>query len=97
MLKIAENYYPSTYPKDIVDYANYGKDLNIFNISGLACKTNASLSLIAVDSLMYHYFAERLGINISKRKDKTFAVIINDKVSSIGRSKNNTFKSIHVT
>lgn len=80
LLKISQNYHPSIYSQSIIDHVNYGKDLNRFNITGLSCKTNASLTLIAVDSLMYYQFAERLGINVSKKKDKTFAVIVNEKV-----------------
>lgn len=83
LFKMSQNYYPSIYSESIVNHVNYGKDLNRFNITGLGCKTNETLVIVAVDSLMYHHFAERLGVNISKKKDKTFAVIINDKVYAI--------------
>lgn len=53
------------------------------NVNGMACKTNTSLSLVAMDSLEYYYFAERLGIDISNKKDKTAAVIINPKVNTL--------------
>lgn len=49
-------------------------------IEGLQCETNSSLSFIAIDSLVNHYFAESLGINISNKTDKTAVVIIDGKV-----------------
>lgn len=52
------------------------------NVSGLACKLNSSLVLIALDSLRYYHFAERLGIDISQAEDKTAAVIINQKMEA---------------
>lgn len=50
-------------------------------VEGMACKTNMSLSLVALDSLQNYYFAESLGIDILKEKDKTAVVILNPKVS----------------
>lgn len=82
LLKISQNYHSSIYSQNIIDYVDNKKIINTFNISGLGCKTNTSLTLIAMDSLMYFYFAERLGINILKKKDKTAAVIINEKVGN---------------
>lgn len=45
--------------------------------TGLACRTNRTVSLIAMDSLQFHQFAEGLGVNILKRRDKTAVVIFN--------------------
>lgn len=53
---------------------------NDFDVKGSGCKRNFSLSLIAMDSLRQYHFAERLGVDLSKYKDQTAAVIINDKV-----------------
>lgn len=80
LLKISQKYQPSVYSKSIVDYVDNEKEFVDFKISGLGCKTNASLTLIAMDSLMHHHFAERLGVNVSKKRDKTVAVIVNDRV-----------------
>lgn len=54
-----------------------------FNISlkESVCKTNKTLALIAIDSLHYFHFAEHLGIDISKRKNKTTVVILDAAVS----------------
>ncbi|KAF5280834.1 hypothetical protein FQR65_LT14941 [Abscondita terminalis] len=52
------------------------------NISGLGCKTNSSLSFIALDSVRYFHFAQKLGIDISLFKDKSAAVIINQKAET---------------
>lgn len=51
-------------------------------ISGLSCKTNKSLILMAFDSNMYYTFAERLGINILNIVNKTAAIIMDHEVSS---------------
>lgn len=83
LLKSAQKYQPAIYSSTIVNYVDYGKKFNRLNVSGLACETNASLTLIAMDSLLHYHFAERLGVNVSNRKDKTVAVIVNDKVKAI--------------
>ncbi|KAJ8965120.1 hypothetical protein NQ314_004345 [Rhamnusium bicolor] len=53
-----------------------------FNISGLACRSNKSLTLIAMDSLLYYHFAEKLGVDLSENVDKSAVVIINEKMES---------------
>lgn len=60
------------------------KEEKDFNIRGLACKSNKSLTLIAMDSLLHYHFAEKLGVDLSKCIDKSSVVIINEKVR--GRS-----------
>lgn len=52
------------------------------DLYGAACKTNASLTLIALDSMLFYHFAERLGIDLLKCPDKTAAVILNEKVQN---------------
>ncbi|XP_067005883.2 thioredoxin domain-containing protein 11 isoform X2 [Anabrus simplex] len=49
---------------------------------GLACRTNKTLSLLAMDSLQFHQFAEGLGIDILARNDKTGAIIFNAGLES---------------
>lgn len=61
------------------DHKSY-KGITPPSVSGLSCKTNTSLSLLAMDSLLHYHFAQRLGIDLSKNIDKSAAVIINDKV-----------------
>jgi hypothetical protein len=41
------------------------------------------MSLIAMDSLQFHQFAEGLGIDVMARHDKTAVVVFNVVVSSI--------------
>lgn len=53
---------------------------NDHNISGLACRTNKSLTFVAMDSLLFYHFAERLGIDVTNSKDKSAVAIINEKV-----------------
>lgn len=58
----------------------------IFNVqesklTGLACKTNMSLSILALDSIQHHHFAEGLGIDILNKNDRSAVVIINPAVS----------------
>lgn len=64
----------------VIDDGNY-------KIEGLKCQTNRTLFFIAIDSLVNHFFAESLGINILNKADKTAAVIIDNKVKFIIVSK----------
>lgn len=83
MLKLAQDYQPALFSQSVTDYVEHGKEFANLNISGLGCKTNMSLTFIAMDSLMQRDLAERLGIDISNRKDKTVAVIVNEKVVAV--------------
>ncbi|XP_054718361.1 thioredoxin domain-containing protein 11-like [Uloborus diversus] len=46
------------------------------NFSGLGCQTNRTLTFIAMDVILYHSFAENLGIDVSNNHHQTTAVII---------------------
>lgn len=50
-------------------------------ISGLACKSNRTLSFLAMDSLAYEIVAEKLGVNLNDFDHKTVAVIVDSEVS----------------
>ncbi|XP_014489487.1 PREDICTED: thioredoxin domain-containing protein 11 [Dinoponera quadriceps] len=69
------NYHPSLFPRDSP------KQFNI-SLKDSVCKTNKTLALIAIDSLHYFHFAERLGIDISKRRNKTTVVILDAALES---------------
>ncbi|KAJ8922905.1 hypothetical protein NQ315_001447 [Exocentrus adspersus] len=71
-----ENFQPSIFEKELEP------NNNIHNISGLACKTNRSLTFVAMDSLLYYHFAERLGIDVTSGKEKSSVAIINEKAES---------------
>ncbi|CAG9812911.1 unnamed protein product [Phaedon cochleariae] len=49
------------------------------DISRLSCRSNESLTLLSMDSLLHYPFAQRLGIDLSKFADKSAAVILNEK------------------
>lgn len=49
-------------------------------IAELACNVNRSMNFIALDSILYHVFAERLGLDLLARRDQTAAVIIDHEV-----------------
>lgn len=51
-------------------------------IFGLACKTNRTLSLLAMDSLLYHTFADRLGVDVLLRPNKTVVYIVDHAMES---------------
>jgi hypothetical protein len=53
----------------------------IVSIEGLRCQTNDSLYFIAIDSVLNPQFAESLGVDITKRHDKSAIVILDNKVS----------------
>ncbi|XP_047529600.1 thioredoxin domain-containing protein 11 [Vanessa atalanta] len=55
---------------------------NITHIHGLACKTNNTLYMAAIDSVRNYHFAEALGINIKNKKDMTAVVILDSKYES---------------
>lgn len=50
-------------------------------INGLACKTNRTLSLMAMDSFTYELMAERLGIELKDSDHNTAVAIIDNEVS----------------
>ncbi|CAG9773732.1 unnamed protein product [Ceutorhynchus assimilis] len=50
------------------------------DVSNLACEnSNGSLNFIAMDSLMYYMFAERLGLDLFAKNDTSAVVILNEK------------------
>ncbi|XP_035205049.1 thioredoxin domain-containing protein 11-like, partial [Stegodyphus dumicola] len=46
------------------------------NFTGLGCRTNKTLAFIAMDVVLYHSFAENMGIDVTKNYHQTTAVII---------------------
>lgn len=68
------DYHPSLFPLESP------KQFNI-SLKESVCKINKTLALIAIDSLHYFHFAEHLGIDISKWKNKTIVVILDAAVS----------------
>ncbi|XP_057651528.1 thioredoxin domain-containing protein 11 [Diorhabda carinulata] len=70
----AEKQFPAVFVKD--------SSLKNITITGLSCRSNKSLSMLAMDSLLYSHFALRLGIDLSKEPDRTAVVILNDKMES---------------
>ncbi|XP_034830385.1 thioredoxin domain-containing protein 11 [Maniola hyperantus] len=55
---------------------------NVTHLHGLACDTNYTLHMIAVDSIRNYHFAEALGVDIKNRKDMTAAVILDSRYES---------------
>ncbi|XP_043282254.1 thioredoxin domain-containing protein 11 [Venturia canescens] len=51
-------------------------DTHQSKVTASACRMNKTLALIAIDSVQYFHFAEGLGIDILKMKDKTAVVIL---------------------
>lgn len=45
-------------------------------VKGLRCLANKTLSFLAFDSLQLHHFAERLGVDVLHRKDKSVVLIV---------------------
>lgn len=52
-------------------------------LRGLACKTNRTLSIVGLDSLIHYQIAEGFGIGILVLPQKTAAVIIDIKVKRL--------------
>lgn len=68
------NYNPSLFPRDSPKWFNV-------SLKESVCETNKTLALIAIDSLHYFQFAERFGVDISKRRNKTTVIILDSAVS----------------
>ncbi|XP_066140168.1 thioredoxin domain-containing protein 11 [Euwallacea fornicatus] len=61
---------------------DYVDDENL-DFSTINClSANHSLTFVAMDSLVYGIFAERLGVDLSKRRDMSAVVILNEKMES---------------
>ncbi|KAF7993076.1 hypothetical protein HCN44_005857 [Aphidius gifuensis] len=71
-LIVGDNYYRTK----LTDESLLNNDKLNIELTASACSTNRSLAFIAVDSLHYYHFAEGLGIDILKMKDKTSVIII---------------------
>lgn len=70
----AHRYHKPVFPQDSFEKSN-------ISLTKSLCNINRTLSLIAIDSLHYFHFAEGLGIDILKKKDKTAAIILDVAVS----------------
>lgn len=80
----SEKLYPAVFvPEDSSDESNIDLsdlcdfDLNTNEISN----TNESLTFVAIDSLKYSMFAERLGIDLTLMANMSAVVILSEKVS----------------
>lgn len=73
----AEKYHPAIFEEKST------RGNTIVDVNGLACKSNKTIAFVAMDSLLHYPFAEKLGIDLSKYRHKTTAVIIEDKVSGL--------------
>ncbi|XP_053997543.1 thioredoxin domain-containing protein 11 [Hylaeus anthracinus] len=62
-------YHQPIFPRDSPEHPN-------ITLTESLCKMNKTLALIAIDSLHFFHFAESLGIDILKKKDKTAVVIL---------------------
>lgn len=50
-------------------------------IEAMGCTGNRSLTMLLMDSSIYHVFAERLGVDILTRKRRSGVLIVNPEVS----------------
>lgn len=50
---------------------------------GLACRSNKTVSLLAMDSDQYGHFAAGLGIDLSRHKHRTAVVILNSEMETL--------------
>lgn len=56
-------------------------DFDFNKIIGLGCKTNKTLSFLAMDSLTYGLVAEKLGISLENSNKSTAAIVIDAQVN----------------
>jgi hypothetical protein len=55
---------------------------NSLDVTGFACQTNSSLGFVAIDSLRFSHFAEKLGVDLSTSVQKTGVVIVDEKMET---------------
>lgn len=77
MLKHSNSESPTLFFNPIDDNHDKLKD-----ISGMACEMNRTFTLIAIDSILYHTFAERLGIDILTRENQSAVIIMDNESES---------------
>ncbi|KAK3911975.1 Thioredoxin domain-containing protein 11 [Frankliniella fusca] len=53
-----------------------------YGVKGLSCSGNKTLSFLAFDSLQLHHFAERLGVDVLHRKDKSAVLIVDSQAET---------------
>lgn len=75
MLQIAER-------KSEISFIDDEDSASLQLVSGLACRANKTFTLIAMDSVNFHTFAERLGIDILEVENKTAAIIMDHENES---------------
>lgn len=84
LLELSHKYFPQIFSDTIRDIVDWALESDTSSIRGLACKTsNASLTMVSLDSLQFYHFAEKLGVDVLKSPSKTAAVIVNEKVRCI--------------
>ena len=69
------------YASNFGGFDSPGSTFSDIDVSGMACKSNRSLTFISLDSIEYGFFAHQLGVNLSERLHETTAVIIDKSVS----------------
>lgn len=52
-------------------------------VAQLGCATNRTLSFVTVDSVLYHGFAEQLGVDVLRMEGETAAIIVDNEVGYI--------------
>lgn len=66
--------YPRVQFFDVANWTQFDR------VAELGCARNRTLSFVAVDSALYHVFAERLGVDVLAQVDRTVAVIVDHEV-----------------
>lgn len=77
-LRYATNYSELNFPS----FPSLDNSSMLINFTGLGCQTNRTLTFVAMDTVLYHSFAENLGIDVSKNHHQTAAVIVEAMVSN---------------
>lgn len=70
----------------VVFHVQQTSNTDMFNfekITGLACKSNRTLSFLSMDSLNYGLVAEKLGVSVRHAVQSTAAIIIDSQVSNL--------------
>lgn len=81
IIQLSKNIRPRLFYEGYSGASINASTIEFDKINGLACKTNKTLSLLAMDSLTYELIAERLGIELKETEFHSAAAIIDNEVS----------------
>ncbi|XP_031632179.1 thioredoxin domain-containing protein 11 [Contarinia nasturtii] len=82
MINLSKKLRSQVFQDRILEKVDNSSQFDFDKLTGIGCKTNKSLSFLAMDSLVYPLVAEKLGISLKSALQNTVAVIVDGKDES---------------